>query len=111
MPNFLVHDAALGEGVVAPSTSRIPLGDMTTTSGGTAHFGPSCTRVIVPPASRIGTCPLSRLRTAFTNSRIGSGFFGANGSAPTSGVPVPATVAPRCWGRVLGSRMGVLQFA
>ena len=71
-----------------PNTSRMPSGEVTATIGGTNHFGPNFMRVIGPPASRITSCPVSRVRTNFTNCRNGNGFFGANGSALTSSVSV-----------------------
>jgi hypothetical protein len=71
-----------------PNTSRIPFGDMTATIGGKIHFGANLIRVMGPPASRIATCPMSRVRTNFNNCRIGSGFLGTSGSALTSTMSV-----------------------
>ena len=67
-----------------PKTSRIALGDITATIGGIRFVGPNWIRVMGPPASRITSCPVSSLRTNFTNCQIGSGFFGTNGRALTS---------------------------
>ena len=63
-----------------PNTSRIALGDITATIGGNSYFGPNWIRVMGPPASRITSCPVSSLRTSFTNCQNGNGF-----SAPTAG--------------------------
>ena len=71
-----------------PNTSRIPFGDITATMGGNSHFGPNWMRVMGPPASRISSCPVSRVRTNFSSCRSGSGFFGTSGSALTSTVSV-----------------------
>jgi hypothetical protein len=71
-----------------PNTSRIPSDEKTATSGGNTHFGPTWTRVMGPPASRIATCPVSRVRTNFNNCRIGSGFLGTSGSTLTSTMSV-----------------------
>jgi hypothetical protein len=60
------------------------VGEVTRTTGGTNHFGPNSIRVTGPPASRSNSCPVWKTRTAFTNYRYGSGFFGASGSALTS---------------------------
>ena len=90
-----------------PNTSRMPSGENTATSGGINHFGPYCTRVIEPPASRNTSCPASRLRTAFSNCPMDSGFFGTSGNASTSGAAT--TVSPGWW-RMGGSTMGLLQF-
>jgi hypothetical protein len=92
-----------------PSTSRMPSGEKTATSGGNSHFGPHCMRVIGPPASRTTSCPLSRFLTAFTNCRSGSGFLGANGNAPTSVVAADAMTAPGGRRRAGGSTMWLLQ--
>ena len=52
---------ARDEGVVACQARRaIPSGENTATSGGTSHFGPSCTRVTGRRASRISSCPVSK---------------------------------------------------
>jgi hypothetical protein len=61
---------------------------MTATIGGKIHFGTNLMRVMGPPASRISSCPVSRVRTNLTNCRSGSGFLGASGSALTSTVSV-----------------------
>jgi hypothetical protein len=71
----------------------MPSGEKTATSGGNAHLGPNCTRVIGPPAFRITSCPASRFRTAFTNCPMRSGFFGASGNALTSSVSPGAIMA------------------
>jgi hypothetical protein len=69
---------------VRPNTSRMPSGEVTATIGGTSHLGPNVILEMGPPASRITSCPVSSVRTSFTNRRSGSGFRGANGSALTS---------------------------
>lgn len=55
-----------------------------------------------PPASRIASCPVSRVRTNFTNRRSGIGFFGTSGSAPT--LVVVVTMAMRIARHVPGRK-------
>jgi hypothetical protein len=90
-----------------PNTSRMPSGEVTATIGGTSHFGPNLIRVTGPPASRISSCPVLRLRTNFTNCRSGSGFFGANGSVPTSVIAtISMRIAPHESSRKRGAPQG-----
>jgi len=80
---------------VRPNTSRTPLGEVTSTRAGATNFGSGTKRVTGPPASLSSASPVCKTRAADSTCRMGSGFFGASGSAPMSSLSIVALMTPR----------------
>src|SRR5271156_7043561 len=74
---------------------QFPQGEVTNTRAGATNFGSGTKRVIGPPASLSSASRVCKTRAAENTCRMGSGFFGTSGSAPTSSPSIVAVMAPR----------------